>query len=90
MSRAARRISVTTWLMLLALIVVLAGCKKADEPSQTTFASPDDAGNGLLTAAKTGDLNPMLAIFGTRLERHHLLRRCRAGQSHGGRICGRL
>ena len=65
MSQAARRISVTTWVMLLALIVVLAGCKKADEPSQTTFASPDDAGNGLLTAAKTGGIDPMLAIFGS-------------------------
>jgi len=65
MSRAAHRISITTWLMLLALIVVIAGCKKADEPSQTTFASPDAAGSGLLDAAKTGDLNPILAIFGT-------------------------
>jgi hypothetical protein len=65
MSRAARRISVTTWLMLFALIVVLAGCKKAEEPSQTTFASPDDAGNGLLNAVKTGDLNSVLPIFGT-------------------------
>lgn len=64
MSRAARRISVTTWLMLLALIVVFVGCKKAEEPSQTTFASPDDAGNGLLSAVKTGDINQVLPIFG--------------------------
>lgn len=64
MSRAARRITVTTWLMLLALIVVLSGCKKAEEPSQTTFASPDDAGNGLLSAVKTGDINAVLPIFG--------------------------
>jgi hypothetical protein len=64
MSRAASRIWVTTWLMLLALIVVLAGCKKADEPSQTTFASPDAAGDGLLSAVKTGDINAVLPIFG--------------------------
>lgn len=64
MSRAARRISITTWLMLLALIVVLSGCKKAEKPAQTTFASPEDAGNGLLSAVKTGDINPVLAIFG--------------------------
>ena len=55
MSQAARRISFTTWLMLLALMVMFAGCNKTAEPSQATFASPDDAGNGLLTAAKTGD-----------------------------------
>jgi hypothetical protein len=65
MQRAARRISITTWLMLLALIVVIAGCKKAEEPSQTTFASPDAAGDGLLNAVKTGDINTVLPIFGT-------------------------
>ncbi len=64
MSRAARRISITTWLMCLALLVVIAGCKKADEPSQTTFASPDAAGDGLLNAVKTGDINQVLPIFG--------------------------
>jgi Protein of unknown function (DUF2950) len=65
MSRTASKIWVTTWWMLLALIVVFAGCKKAAGPSQTTFASPEDASNGLLNAANTGDLNPVLAIFGT-------------------------
>jgi Protein of unknown function (DUF2950) len=65
MSRAARRISITTWLMLFALIVVLAGCQKAEEPPQTTFASPDAAGDGLLSAVKTGDINAVLPIFGT-------------------------
>ena len=65
MSQAARRISFTTWFMLLALMVAFAGCNKTATPSQTTFASPDDAGNGLLAAAKTGDINPVLAIFGT-------------------------
>ena len=52
MSQAARRISFTSWLMLLALMVVFAGCDKTAKPSQTTFSSPDDAGNGLLTAVK--------------------------------------
>ena len=28
------------------------------------FASPDDAGNALLAAAKSGDQNALLAIFG--------------------------
>ena len=65
MSQADRRISCTTWLMLLALMVMFGGCNSTSKPSQATFTSPDDAGNSLLTAAKTGDLNPVLAIFGT-------------------------
>jgi hypothetical protein len=65
MSQAARRISLTSWLMLLALMVLFAGCNnETAKPSQTTFASPDDAGNGLLSAVKAGDINPVLAIFG--------------------------
>ncbi len=62
---SAPRISFTTWLMLLALMVSFAGCNKTAKPSFTTFASPDEAGNGLLAAAKTGDQNALLAIFGT-------------------------
>ena len=46
-------------------MVMFAGCKKTAKPSSTTFASPDEAGNGLLNAAKTGDMNAVLAIFGT-------------------------
>ncbi len=65
MSHAARRISFTSWLMLLALMVLFAGCNnETAKPSQPTFASPEDAGNALLTAVKTGDINPVLAIFG--------------------------
>ena len=64
MSLAARRISATTWLMLLVLIVCLAGCKKTDAASVKTFASPDDAGSGLVDAAKSGEQNAFLSIFG--------------------------
>ena len=64
MSQAARRMSFTTWLMLLALMVLFAGCNKTAKPSFTAFSSPDEAGNGLLTAAKAGDQNALLAIFG--------------------------
>jgi hypothetical protein len=65
MSQAARRISFTSWLMLLALMVMFAGCNnETAKPSQTTFASPEDAGNGLLSAVKTGDINSVLPIFG--------------------------
>ena len=34
------------------------------KPSISVFASPDDAGNALLAAAKSGDQNALLAIFG--------------------------
>jgi hypothetical protein len=64
MSRAIRRISTTTRYMLLALIIPLGACSKSDKPSYKVFASPDDAGQGLLDAAKSGDQNAILAIFG--------------------------
>ena len=65
MSIAIRRIRITNRLLLLALIISLAGCNKSDKPSYRVFASPDDAGNGLLEAAKSGDQNALLAIFGS-------------------------
>jgi hypothetical protein len=66
MSQAAHRTSLTTWFMLLALMVMFAGCRETTTPSSSsaTFASPDQAGDGLLSAAKGGDLNAVLAIFG--------------------------
>jgi hypothetical protein len=64
MSRAIRRISNPTRFILLALLIPLAACNKSDKSSSKVFASPDDAGNGLLEAAKSGDLNAVLAIFG--------------------------
>ena len=42
----------------------LASCRKSDKSSISVFASPDDAGNALLAAAKSGDQNTLLAIFG--------------------------
>ena len=65
MSQAAPKIPFTTWLKLLALMVMFAGCSKTAKPSFTAFSSPDEAGNGLLNAAKAGDQNAILAIFGT-------------------------
>jgi len=63
MSIEKRRIAVTTRLLLLALIIPLAACK-SEKPSFKVFASPDDAGTALLEAAKSGDQNRVLAIFG--------------------------
>jgi hypothetical protein len=64
MSRANCSIAITSRFIILALIVSLASCTKSEKASIRSFASPDDAGNGLLEAAKSGDLNAVLAIFG--------------------------
>jgi hypothetical protein len=56
---------------LLAVITLLASCNKPENPKperpkavQTNFASPADAGAGFLEAAKSGDQNALVAIFG--------------------------
>jgi Protein of unknown function (DUF2950) len=56
--------AVTTRLMLLVLIASLAACNKSNKPSYSEFASPEDAGNQLLAAAKSGNQDTILAIFG--------------------------
>jgi hypothetical protein len=58
-------ITVTTRLLLLALIIPVAACNRSAKPSSRVFASPDDAGTALLEAAKSGDQNALLAIFGS-------------------------
>lgn len=64
MSRAIYRTTVPIWFILLSLVIFFSACNKSDKPSYRVFASPDDAGNGLLDAAKSGDQNAVLAIFG--------------------------
>ena len=68
MSRVTHRMRVAGPLILLALMIPLAACNnqlaKSSTPSPTTFLSPDHAGNALLEAAKSGDQNRLLAIFG--------------------------
>jgi hypothetical protein len=49
---------------MLTAIISLAACSKSDKPSFKVFNSPDAAGNALLDAAKSGDQNALLAIFG--------------------------
>jgi hypothetical protein len=56
-------------LLALALVASLASCSKRAEPGnvnvvQKTFASPATAGAALFGAAKTGDQNELMAIFG--------------------------
>ncbi|MGA8731833.1 MAG: DUF2950 domain-containing protein [Terracidiphilus sp.] len=50
--------------LMLALALILTACNKSEKPSLTLFASPDEAGNGLLEAAKSGDHDALLGIFG--------------------------
>ncbi len=67
MSLKHRRVVFTIRLLLLGLVVPLSACKKSEnpeKPSISVFASPDDAGNAMLAAAKSGDENALLAIFG--------------------------
>jgi hypothetical protein len=62
----ARRTAVTSSWIVLALILSIsfAACNKSKKPSAKTFASPDEAGNALVQAAKSGDQNAVIAIFG--------------------------
>lgn len=67
MSLKHHRVAFTTRLLLLMIVLPVAACKKSEtpeKPSISVFASPDDASNALLTAAKSGDQNALLAIFG--------------------------
>ncbi|MGC1168001.1 MAG: DUF2950 family protein, partial [Candidatus Acidiferrales bacterium] len=64
MSQATRRMTITSRLVLLGILILFVGCNKAAKPSYQVFASPDDAGNGLLNAAKSGDPNTIIAVFG--------------------------
>jgi DUF2950 family protein len=64
MSLVTQRIAIATRFVVLALIITLGSCNKSSKPSLRVFASPDDAGNALLDAAKSGDQNAVLAIFG--------------------------
>ena len=62
MSVKARKVVFAAGLLMLALAVPIA-CK-SKKPELTGYATPDDAANALITAAKAGDQNALLAIFG--------------------------
>jgi hypothetical protein len=64
MARATCKTAILSRLIPLAIALLFAGCSKTAAPSHQTFRSPDDAGNGLLTAAKSGDPNAVIAVFG--------------------------
>jgi hypothetical protein len=65
MSRKFLRVEVANSLFILALVIPLVSChQKVEAPSAKTFASPEDAGDGLLAAAKSANQDDILAIFG--------------------------
>ena len=67
MSLKHLRIAFTIRLLVLALAVPLAACKKTEnpeKPSVKVFASPDDAASAMIAAAKSGDKDAVFAIFG--------------------------
>jgi Protein of unknown function (DUF2950) len=64
MSLKKSKVTFSTRLLLLALIIPLGSCNKSEKPSIRVFSSPDDAGTALQAAAKSGDQNALLAIFG--------------------------
>jgi hypothetical protein len=64
MSRAMRSVNIMSPLVLLGILILFVGCNKAAKPSYQVFVSPDEAGDGLLNAAKSGDPNTILAVFG--------------------------
>jgi hypothetical protein len=66
MSLNHRRNALTVRLLLLAIFVPLSACKKSEpeKPSVTVFATPDDASNAIIAAAKAGDRDAGTAIFG--------------------------
>jgi|SRR5579862_7875603 len=64
MSSATHKFAVAAQVILLVLIIPLIACNKSDQASSKAFASPEDAGNGLLEAAKSGNQDALLAIFG--------------------------
>jgi len=57
------------FVVLVGLIISMESCNQSEKataakPAQETFASPPEAGAALLAAAKSGDQNTLLTIFG--------------------------
>lgn len=64
-----RTIAPASLALLLVLLIPLVSCAKSGTAAavgsgQKTFASPEEAGKALLDAAKSGDQDTVLAIFG--------------------------
>jgi bifunctional non-homologous end joining protein LigD len=64
MSPKPFRIARRSWLLFLTAVIPLAACHTSDKPSIKTFATPDDATNAVVSAAKSGDQAALIEIFG--------------------------
>ena len=64
MSLKVRRCAATNQILVLVLVFATAACNKHAKASPEVFASPDDAGNALVAAGKSGDKNALLAVLG--------------------------
>jgi hypothetical protein len=69
MSLTRHKILFMLRLLLLAVMLPLAACRESGKasmsaPSESVFATPDDAGTALLTAGKSGDQGALMTIFG--------------------------
>lgn len=62
MAIEARRVQNVVGLLALAIFIPL-GCK-SNKPEVSGFATPEDAANALITAAKAGNQDAVLTIFG--------------------------
>ena len=62
MSVQARKVVFAAGMLLLVLAVPIAG--NSTKPEMTGYATPGDAANALIAAAKAGDQNALLAILG--------------------------
>ena len=59
-----RGIAFTARLLVFSFLICAAACRKSEEASTRVFVSPEEAGDALQAAAKSGDQNALLAIFG--------------------------
>jgi len=57
-------IAFTIRLLLFSVIISFAACNRSEKVSAKLFVSPEDAGDALQAAAKSGDQNQLLEIFG--------------------------
>jgi hypothetical protein len=64
MSLQKSRISIAAQTVIVVLLISVAGCKSKKEESAGTFATPEEAGTALQTAAKADDEAALTAIFG--------------------------
>ena len=49
---------------MLAIVLSVVGCQKPEKPSIRVFASPDQAGDALVQAGRSGDQAAIVTIFG--------------------------